>query len=440
MSSSYRDRLNRVIPGGAHTYSRGHDQFPDNAPQALKSGQGVYVLDPQDNSYLDFGMGLRSVAIGYAEPSINAAAIRAIEAGNNLTRPSLVELEAAERFVDLIPAAEMVKFAKNGSNAVTAAVKLARAYTGRNLVLCCKDHPFFSFDDWFIGTTVMSRGVAKEASESTMTFPYNDIESLEKILVDVGNQVACIVLEPATTEHPATSKLVKGGNFLNDVQELCHQYGIVLIMDEMITGFRWGLSGASDYYGVKPDLLTFGKAMANGFSLAAVAGHRDIMSLGGIDKPGEERVFLLSSTHGAEMSSLAAFIQTTALMEELQVTNHLWNTGRKVKEILSAKAKSAGVDTWFQAGGVDCSPYYRFEDCGEISASELRTLFMQEMLNQGVLLPWLAIAYRHDSTSLNKLEAASAEAFGVISQAVEVQDISNFIGSSVIKPVFRKYN
>jgi len=225
---NYKRRLLNVIPGGAHTYSRGFDQFPDNAPQILKRGLGAYVYDPDENEYLDYGMALRSVILGYANEYVNQAVIKAINFGNNLTRPSLIELEAAELFVSIIDSVEMVKFAKNGSNVTTAAVKLARAYTGRKLIARCIDQPFFSFDDWFIGSTVINKWIPEEIINLTKTFKYNDIKSLEKLFDEYPNQIACVILEPATGD------LEPEDNFLIKVKELCHKNGALMILDEII--------------------------------------------------------------------------------------------------------------------------------------------------------------------------------------------------------------
>ena len=255
---NYTRRLQRVIPGGAHTYSKGSDQFPSNAPQIFERVEGVYLFDAEGKKFLDFGMGLRSVLIGYAEEQIDSKAIEYLKKGMNLTRPSLIELEAAELITDLIPSADMVKFTKNGSTAVTAAVKLARAYTGRKKVAICADHPLFSYDDWFIGTTPMSKGVLEEDSNFTKTFKYNDIGSLEKLISENTGEIACVILEPLAVDCPSVPQ-AQGGccgqsicsrainsndTFLHKVQELCNKNGIVFILDEMITGFRWGLAGA----------------------------------------------------------------------------------------------------------------------------------------------------------------------------------------------------
>ena len=196
------DKLLKVIPGGAHTYSRGYDQFPSNVPEILIRGKGAYVFDNQARRYLDYGMGLRSVNIGYSEPQINRAAIKQILNGNNLTRPSSIELKAASKLVETIKSAEMVKFTKNGSTAVTAAIKLSRAYTKRNLVLRCSNHPFFSYDDWFIGNTVVNRGVPNKIKEMTINFEFNNIKAFKNKIKKFKNKIACVVMEPATDVCP----------------------------------------------------------------------------------------------------------------------------------------------------------------------------------------------------------------------------------------------
>jgi glutamate-1-semialdehyde 2,1-aminomutase len=429
---TYQDRLLKVIPGGAHTYSRGFDQFLSNAPQILKRGKGAYVYDVNDNKFLDYGMALRAVNIGYANEEINKAAIKQIEYGNNLTRPSLIELEAAELLVDLIPSVEMVKFAKNGSNVTTAAVKLARAYTGRDLVARCAEHPFFSFDDWFIGSTVMDKGVPEAIKDLTKTFKYGDIKDLEELFDRYPNQIACVIMEAATTSHPPK-------NYLQQVKKICHKNGALFILDEMITGFRWHLKGAQYYYQVEPDLCTFGKGMANGFSVAALGGKKEIMKLGSIEFEGEERVFLLSTTHGAEMSALGAFVGTVKFIQKNNVIEHFWDYGKKLINLMNEMAKKYKIEKYFKAGGVECSAYYlTLNEKGEISLG-LRTLFSQEMIKNGVLMPLIAISYSHGEKELEITKNALEKTFEVYKKAVD-EGYEKYLDGHVIKPVFRKYN
>lgn len=450
----FRKRLEQSIPGGAHTYSRGSDQFPSNAPEILKSGNGVYVTDAHDKHYLDFGMALRSVNIGYAEKEIDDAVIKAIRLGNNLTRPSFIELEAAEKMIDIVRSFEMVKFTKNGSAAVSAAVKLARAYTGKDVVLICANHPFFSFDDWFISSTPVARGIPKQTSDLIAKFEYNDINSLQEAISKFGGQIACVVMEPATHICPSNSELsvdcdctsnlscssrMSEGNFLQQVSEICKKQNIVFILDEMITGFRWDFRGAQETYKVIPDLSTFGKAMANGYSVACVGGKREIMQIGGIENPGEERVFLLSTTHGAEMSGLSAFLSTVSFLEHNAVIDHLWDFGKKFIDRFNAISRSAGVIDYVFASGIPCSPLLNFQDSKLSPSLEFRTLFSQEMINEGVLMPWVSLAYRHGEKELDLATQAISKALEVYSLALE-SSVNKFLVGPSIKPVFRKFN
>lgn len=451
---NYQNRLLKAIPGGAHTYSRGYDQYPLNAPQILARGKGSYIFDPDGKKYLDYGMALRAVNLGYAEDEIDAAAIEQIQNGNNLTRPSMIELEAAELMVDLIESVDMVKFTKNGSSAVSAAVKLARAYTGRDLVARCAEQPFFSYDDWFIGSTPLTKGIPKETIEKTKAFHYNDIVSLETLIDQYPGEIACVVLEAAATECPAIAADVSGccgqskcirpydkstNNYLQQVQAICKKHGIVFILDEMITGFRWDMRGAQHLYGVTPDLCTFGKAMANGFSVACVGGRREIMELGSIEFEGRERVFLLSTTHGAEMCGLGAFVATIKFMQKHNVVEHLWSYGQSLISLIREKADAHGIGDHFKVGGIACSPYYSTLDSSGSNSLALRTLFSQEMVRNNVLMPWIALSYRHGPEELELTSRALNEAFGIYRRALD-EGVENYLIGPIIKPVFRKNN
>jgi len=429
---NYQQRLLNVIPGGAHTYSRGFDQYPANAPQILSRGKGAYIYDSSNKEFLDYGMALRAVNLGYSEEEIDVAAFEQIKNGNNLTRPSMVELEAAELMVNLVDSVDMVKFTKNGSTAVSAAVKLSRAYTGRELVARCADQPFFSYDDWFIGSTPLTRGIPEETIDKTKLFKYNDIDSLEYLIETYPGQLACVVLEPVATEEP-------NNGFLHEVQSLCKKNGIVFILDEMITGFRWHMKGAQHIYDVDPDLCTFGKAMANGFSVACVAGKRDIMELGSIELEGRERVFLLSTTHGAEMCGLGAFVATVNFMQRNKVVDHFWDYGRKLMAIMLNQAEKHGVGDNFKVIGAPCSPHFITFDKTGVNSLPFRTLFSQEMIRNGVLMPWIALSYRHGDRELAITEAALDKTFKIYRKALD-EGVDKYLEGPVIKPVFRKYN
>ena len=452
MNDKYTKALLKVIPGGAHTYSRGADQYPLNAPSILSKGKGAYIFDTNHKKYLDYGMGLRSVNIGYAEKSINKAAIAQINKGNNLTRPSEIELKAANLLVNNIESVDMVKFTKNGSTAVTASVKLARAYNRKDIVVRCFDHPFFSFDDWFIGSTVVDRGVPKDIKKLTITFKYNDIESLKRIVKKYKNRISCVVLEPAATECPMVDgrngccgervcnrKYNNKKHFLKEVKEICEENKIVFILDETITGFRWHIKGAQYLYNIKPDISIFGKAMANGFSVACLGGKKKILELGSITNKKEERVFLLSTTHGAEMSSLGAFVETINFIKKNKVVKKNWDYGYELKKNCNQLAKDYGLDEYFKILGPSGSPYYLCLDKNKKSSLEFRTLFLQEMLKNGVFMPWISLCYRHSKKELAKTLDALEKTFYIYKKAIYSQP-KRFIKGPIVKPVFRKFN
>jgi len=430
--ASYSERLNAIIPGGAHTYSRGDDQFPSNAPQILTKGKGAYVWGPDNDKYLDYGMALRAVTLGYAHEEVNAAAIEQIHLGNNLTRASTIELAAAEKLVETVPCVEMVKFGKNGSSVTSAAVKLARSFTDRKIIARCLQQPFFSYDDWFIGDTVIKRGVPDEIAQLTINFNYNDIASLDNLFIKYPNQIAGVILEPAATDEPRDQ-------FLQKVQASCKKNGAVFILDEMITGFRWHLQGAHTYYGVQPDLVTFGKAMANGFSVAAVGGKKEIMNLGNIKTPGQERLFLMSSTHGAEMSGMAAFIKSVDVAARDGVVEHMWKYGQKLKDEANALSKELGLNEFFRFEGAACSPFYVTKDKSGQTSLPLRTLFSQEMIKSGVLMPWVSLSLSHGQYELELTMEAMKKSLPVYKMALE-QGYEKFLRGDAIKPVFRNRN
>ncbi len=257
-SGRLQQRSHRLIPGGSHTYAKGDDQYPVLAPGFIERGSGCHVWDVDGNKYVEYGMGNRAVGLGHAYPPILRAVEKALQDGCNFTRPARIEVECAETFLEMIPGAEMVKFCKDGSDATSGAVRLARAYTGRDLVACCADHPFFSTDDWFIGTTAMNSGIPETTRRLTVTFRYNDIASVKELFARHPGRVAALILEPARADEP------KDG-FLHEAQRLCRENGAVFILDEMITGFRWHASGAQTLYEIAPTFRHSGRRSRTDF-------------------------------------------------------------------------------------------------------------------------------------------------------------------------------
>lgn len=446
-------RLHKVIPGGAHTYSRGDDQFPSNAPALLERGAGAYVWDTDGNKFLDYGMALRSVTLGYAHPHVNTAAVEEIKKGVSLTRASMTELRAAERLCEVITSVEMVKFAKNGSNATTAAIKIARAYTGRRFVCVPRQQPFFSFDDWFIGSTVIKRGTLTEHNTNTLFFDYNDIDSLRVLFETHPGEIAAVMLEPSThivpcnaegctdswPAAPCSSCPNNEANFLYQVRSVAHEYGALFILDEMISGFRWHLKGAQYFFGIEPDLATFGKAMANGFALAAVGGKAKYMEVGSIKKVGMERTFLLSSTHGGEMSALGAFLAAVEICEQQNVPSHLWQYGTRLRDGITALAASRGLADFIELEGPSVALNYTTRNASGQPCPIMRTIFVQEMMREGVMMPWISVSLAHGDEELDLTMKAVATAMDVYAHALQGNP-ADYLQGEAVKPVFRTHN
>lgn len=431
-SRNLQKRAHALIPGGCHTYAKGDDQYPQVAPPFIARGFGCHVWDIDGNEYIEYGMGNRAVGLGHAFGPVVEAARSEMSRGCNFTRPSSIEVECAETFLDLIQGAEMVKFCKDGSDATSAAVKLARAYTGRDMIAICRDHPFFSTDDWFIGTTAMDAGVPEQIKALTVTFKYNDLQSVRALFDKHPGRIAAVILEAARIDDPIDG-------FLHKLHQLCHAKGALFILDEMVTGFRWAVGGAQQAYGVVADLSTFGKALGNGFSVSALAGRREFMRLGGLGHVDRPRVFLLSTTHGAETHALAAAIATMRVYRNEPVIEHLMRQGRRLKEEGEDIIRRHGLKEYVEIVGQPCCLLYTTRDRDKKPSQALRTLLLQETIRRGVLMPSLVVAYAHTDTDIERTLAALDGALGVYKQALET-DVARFLIGRPTEPVMRAYN
>jgi glutamate-1-semialdehyde 2,1-aminomutase len=409
-SNQLRLRMRALVPGGSHTYAKGDDQYPELSPGFVARGLGCHVWDVDGNEFVEYGMGLRSVTLGHAHALVLDAVRAALELGTNFGRPAPVELEAAEAVLGMVRGADMVKFTKDGSTANTAAVKIARAATGRDLVAMCADHPFFSYDDWFIATTTMDGGIPKTARDETLRFRYNDLAGLATLFDRHPRRIAAIILEPERTVPPASG-------FLEGIQALCRRHGAVLIFDEMITGFRWSNGGAQEVYGVVPDLSTFGKAMANGFSVSALCGARDLMRLGSRERQ-QDDVFLLSTTHGAETHALAAAIATMKVYRAEPVVAHLHRQGDRLATGLRELAGRHGLADHVFPVGRACNLLFATLDRDRTPSQVFRTLFLQELIRRGVLGPSLVVSYAHADPDIDRTLEALDGALAVYARAL----------------------
>jgi glutamate-1-semialdehyde aminotransferase len=432
-SEIYRSKIHDLIPGGAHTYSKGDDQFPLMSPAAIKRGKGAYVWDVDDNQFLDCSMGLTSVGLGHAYEPVLEAVRRELELGVNFQRPSYIELEMAEKFLSLIPQHQMIKFAKNGSIVTTAAVKLARAYTNRKLVAFPFDHPFYSYDDWFIGTTLGNKGVPEEITALSVTYKADDLNSLKEIFAKYPNQIACVISEPEKwTPLPP--------NYLEDAIKFVQSQGSVYILDEMITGFKTDLPGSIKKYNVSPDIATWGKGIANGFSFSCMTGKKEIMEIGGIRKEGSERVFLTSTTHGGETHAIAAGISTINEYQNKNIIQH----NHKIGKLLSSSCKELitkhNLQDYIEVLGDNWMQVFVYRNKNKEVCMGMRTFFMQEMIKRGVLFQTAFVpCFSHNEQDIMFFCSQFEECLKLYQNALTDGYQAHLIGQPT-KPVFRKYN
>jgi glutamate-1-semialdehyde 2,1-aminomutase len=426
-SRELEQRLVRAIPGGAHTYAKGRDQYPELSPGVIERGKGCHVWDVDGNEFIEYGMGLRAVTLGHAYEPVVDAVRKSLELGTNFTRPSAIELECAEAFLATVTTAEMVKFTKDGSTADTAALKLARAYTGRDLVAICAEHPFFSYDDWFICTTTMDGGIPDVERSMTVRFRYNDADSLLAAFQANPGRIAAVFLEPARIDDPAPG-------FLQRVQALCKEHGAVLVFDEMITGFRWHLGGAQAYYGVVPDLSSFGKAVANGFSLSVLCGKRELMRLGSRERE-QDNVFLLSTTHGAETPALAAGIATMKVYRSEPVIERLKSQGERLAVGVRQAIARHQISDHVEVVGRPCNMFFGTKGPDRRPSQPFRTLFLQEMIRRGVLAPSFVVSYSHSDEDIDRTIEAVDGALGVYKRALE-EGVEKYLVGGHSRPVF----
>jgi glutamate-1-semialdehyde aminotransferase/spore coat polysaccharide biosynthesis protein SpsF (cytidylyltransferase family) len=431
-SDKYRAKIHDLIPGGAHTYSKGDDQFPALSPAAIDYGKGAYVWDIDGNKFLDCSMGLTSVVLGHAYEPVVSKVKAELDRGVNFQRPSYLEMEMAERFLALVPQHQMIKFAKNGSIVTTAAVKLARAYTGRKLVAFPADHPFYSYDDWFIGKTVCNNGVPDEISSLSITYKADDLQSLANLFEQYPGQISCVISEPEKNWG------IPDG-YLKDAIALAHKHGALYIADEMITGFKTDFPGSIKKYNVEPDMATWGKGIANGFSFCALTGKKEIMELGGIRKNGAEKLFLVSTTHGGETHAIAAALATIDVFEKNNVIEHNHSIGKYLNQLSRQVISAYDLTEYVQLAPSDWMPIFVFRNEHKEISAGYRTLALQEMIKRGVLFQGAFVpCYSHTKEDIEYF-AEALDATALVYKKALSEGFEKFLIGEPAKPVFRKY-
>lgn len=421
-SHDLRAKAERLVPSGSQTFSKGPSQFVQGvAPNFLERGQGSHVWDVDGNEYIDYPMALGPIILGHNYSAVTEAVIEQVRKGTTFSLPHPLEVEVAEILTGIIPCAEMVRFGKNGSDATAGAVRVARAYTGRDIIACCGYH---GWQDWYIGTTTRNKGVPRAVRELTAPFQYNDIESLERVFGEHPGAVAAVIMEPVGIVDPTN-------DFLTDVCELTRKNGALLIFDEIVTGFRLAMGGAQEYFNVIPDLACFGKGMANGYPISCVCGSRQIMEL-------FDEVFF-SFTFGGETVSLAAALATIKEMMEKRVVDYLWEQGAKLKDGCNVLAKEFGLENLVHCIGLAPRTVITFKDESGEESLVLKSLFQQECLKRGVLFSGAQnVCFSHSNADIDYTLRVYRSAMEILAEAIKSGGVLDRLEGKPVQAVFRK--
>jgi glutamate-1-semialdehyde 2,1-aminomutase len=420
-SEAYLARAERTIPLGSQTFSKSRTQFPYGvSPYFVTRAQGSRVWDVDGNEYIDFINSLASVTLGYQDPDVLQAVREQLDQGVIFSLPHTIEAEVAELICDMVPCAEMVRFGKNGSDATAGAIRVARAYTGRERVAVCGYH---GWQDWYIGSTARHRGVPQATRSLTHAFMYNDLGSLRSLLEQHPGQFAAVILEPMNATEPASG-------FLQGVKDLTHAHGALLVFDETITGFRYANGGAQQLFGVTPDLATFGKGLANGYPLSVVAGRREVMKL-------MEEIFF-SFTFGGEALSLAAARATLHKLRNHDVVGTMRGRGERLLSKVRERITQHELGGLLAVSGHPTWSFLTFKDVGEVSQWQTKTLWMQEILQRGILsFGTHNISYAHSDEDIDRLIAVYDEVFPTLRRAAFEGRMSELLRCQPLQPLFK---
>lgn len=420
-SEELLERELKVSPLAAQTYSKSYRYFCRGlAPSYMDHGEGCYLYDVDDNEFIDFMCALGPITVGYNESSVNEAVIKQVGKFASGSLQSELEVELAEKLCSIIPCAEMVRFVKNGGDATTAAVRLARAYTGREIVLMSGYH---GMHDWSIGASENHKGVPEAVRKLTINFTYNDLEDLENKLKT--NEVAAVILEPIQSNGP------KEG-YLEGVKELAHKYGAVLIFDEVVSGFHYALGGAQEMFGVSPDLVAFGKGMANGYPISAVAGRRDLL------EQIEKGVFV-STTFGGDSISMAASLATIKILEQPGFYDHIIKIGSILHNGIQEKIDKYNLQDVLLVTGLPQHCGLAFDGHGSLSYLDLQSVYSQTMIENGIIVfaIYFLNAHHTDREAIAYLNATD-KAFALVRQAVDRDSLDGILRGGKVEPVFKR--
>lgn len=420
-SQALLEREIKVSPLAAQTFSKSYRYFCRGvAPSYMDHGEGCYIYDVDGNKFIDFMCALGPITVGYNDSDVNEAVINQVHKFASGSLQSELEVQLAEKLCEIIPCAEMVRFVKNGGDATTAAIRLARAYTGREVVLMSGYH---GMHDWSIGASQNNKGVPRAVCELTKNFTYNNLTDLEKKLQ--MNDVAAVILEPIQSNGP------KEG-YLDKVKEMAHKYGAILVFDEVVSGFHYALGGAQEIFDVSPDLVAFGKGMANGYPISAIAGRKDLL------EQIEQGVFI-STTFGGDSIALAASLATLKILEQPGYYEHITKIGMMIRDGIQEKIDRYDLNGILAVSGLPAHCGLTFEGHGSLSYLDIQSVYSQTMIQNGILV--FAIYFLNSHHKENEAQAyldATDKAFALIKKAIDEDSVDGILLGGKVDPVFKR--
>ena len=422
-SQELLERELKVSPLAAQTFSKSYRYFCNGiAPSFMDHGKGCYVYDVDGNKFIDYMCALGPITVGYNNPKVNKAVIKQVKKFSSGSLQSELEVKLAEKLCKVVPCAEMVRFVKNGGDATTAAIRLARAYTGRDMVLMSGYH---GMHDWSIGASANNKGVPKTVCELTKNFTYNDLDDIKTKLEEYKGKVAAVILEPIQSNGP------KDG-YLQALKDLTHEYGAIFIFDEVVSGFRYALGGASELYGVTPDLAAFGKGMANGYAISAVAGRKDLL------QQIEDGVFV-STTFGGDSVPMAAALATIEILEQPGFYEHINKIGRIQMDGVKQLIEKYSLQDVLSVSGMPAHGGVSFEGHGKLSYLDIQSVYSQTMIENGILVfaIWNLSGSITENEALKYLDATD-KAFSLIRKAVDADSVDGILRGGKVNPVFKR--
>jgi len=420
-SNSHLIRAEKTIPLGSQTFSKSRTQYPVGiSPLFAAKVKGPHLWDVDGNKYIDLVSSLAAITLGYNDPGVNKAVSKQLKNAVGMSLPAVLEADVSELLVELVPSAEMVRFGKNGTDATSAAIRLARAYTGRDHVLVCG---YFGWQDWSIGSTTRNKGVPDAVSSLTHKFEFNNLNSLSSLFSQLESKVAAVILEPMNVAYP-------DHGYLEAVKELAHSKGALLIFDETITGFRFSTGGAQELFGVTPDLSTFGKGMANGYPISAVVGRKDVMM--------EMEEIFFSGTFGGELLSLAAAKHVIERHKNENIARELEFIGGNLEVLTNRAIQEAGIGELLSLSGHPTWIFLNWRSTPEFSVEEIKTYFMQLIFERGLLvLGTHNVTLAHKQKIVNKISEIYSDVFGIMKDKIKKGTLRSELKVEPLKPLFK---